>query len=185
MMSNTNENSNIRFHGVKDGEVFKIGDMEFVKFPDMNGETPVVMRNVAFNSRFGDSNDFRTSDVLEKMETEILPNIIKTVGEDNVCTIKTDLTALDGLTPYGVMESKISLPTLDFYRKNVAIFDKYPVSRWWWLATPESAPPHESPLWTLCVSPSGCIGFVNYVNLGIGVRPFCILKSSSFESSGE
>lgn len=168
----------------QDGETFTIGGMEFIKFPSKNGQTPVVMKEIAFNSRFGDDNDFRTSAVLKRMQEEILPQIIETIGEENICSIKTDLTTLDGLKPYGVMESKISLPTLDFYREHAEIFDKNNPETWWWLATPESAMPHSNPNWILCVSPSGCI-CDNSCSGGDGVRPFCIFDSSIFESCEE
>lgn len=179
----TIENKNPIFPGVKDGETFKIGDMEFIKFPSVDGQTPVVMKDIAFCSRFGNNNDLRSSDVLRKMETEILPKIIEAVGKENLCTIKTDLTTLDGLNPYGTMESLISLPTLDFYRSNAEIFGKYKPDCWWWLATPESAQPNSDPWWILCVSPSGYVYFPNFLNYDLGVRPFCIFESSIFESS--
>ena len=180
-MMNTTEAKKAIFPAVKDGETFTIAGMEFIKFPSVDGQTPVVMKNIAFNSRFGSNNDLRSSDVLQKMEAEILPKIIEAVGEENLCTVKTDLTTLDGLTPYGTMESLISLPTLDFYRANASIFGKYKPDRWWWLATPESAQPHDDPYWILCVSPAGdcCYNFCYY---HVGVRPFCIFKSSIFES---
>lgn len=170
------------FPGVKDGETFTIAGMEFIKFPSVNGQTPVVMKNIAFHSRFGDNNDLRGSDVLRKMEAEILPKIIEAVGRENLCTIKTDLTTVDGLNPYGTMKSFISLPTLDFYRANVSIFDKHKPNNWWWLATPESAQPHDDPWYILCVAPSGFV-YGHHCDRGVGVRPFCIFESSIFESS--
>ena len=169
---------------VEDGDIFMVGDMEFIKFPDVNGMTPAVSKDVLFTSRFGNNNDLRASEVMEKLQTEVLPKIIEAVGAENLCTIKTDLTTLDGLKPYGEMESLISLPTLDFYRANVAIFDKHKVNRWWWLATPDSVPPHFDPAWILCVAPSGCVNFDDCNSDG-GVRPFLIFKSSIFESSEE
>ena len=171
------------FPGVKDGEVFRLAGMEFIKFPSVDGKTPVVMRDIAFSSRFGDNNDLRCSDALKKMQKDILPEIMEAIGEENVLTFQTDLTALDGLKPYGVMESKISLPTLDFYRQHVEIFDKYQVDEWWWLATPESAQPHSAPKWIVCVAPSGCIYYGLCGNGDVGVRPFLIFNSSIFESS--
>ena len=173
---------NICFPGVKDGETFNLAGYEFIKFPNMNGETPIVMRDYAFISRFGDNNDLRSSDVLWRLQEEILPKIVEAVGEENVCTFKTDLTTLDGLRPYGVMESKISLPTIDFYRANGEIFNKYKPSRWCWLATPESAQPNDIPYWILCVSPSGGIGSNRYYRGDGGVRPILFLKSTIFES---
>ncbi len=172
---------NVCIPGTKNGETFNLAGYEFIKFPGVNGETPIVMRDYAFTSRFGDNNDLRSSDVLRRMEEEILPKIIAAVGEENVCTFKTDLTTLDGLQPYGVMESKISLPTIDFYRANGEIFNKYKPSRWCWLATPDSAQPNDDPWWTLCVSPSGCI-FSDSFYSDCGVRPILVLKSSIFDS---
>ena len=174
----------INFRNVKDGDTFDVAGMEFIKFPEVDGKVPVVMKGIAFNSEFGNNNDLRTSTVLEKMKQEILSKIVDAIGEENICTVHTDLTTLCGLKTYGVMESLISLPTLDFYRANVEIFDKYPASKWWWLATPESCKPHDDPYWTLCVSPAGFIYFDLYYG-SYGVRPFLFFKSSIFESSEE
>lgn len=173
-------------YGVNDGEIFTIAGIEFVKFPAVNGKVPVMTRKCLFTSQFGsNNNDLRQSYILKKMQDEVLPKIIDAIGEENVCTFQTDLTALDGLKPYGVMESKVSLPTLNFYRANVEIFYKYKVDRWFWLATPESAKPHDDPYWTLCVSPSGRILNRNYFNYDSAVRPFFVFESSIFGSCEE
>ena len=174
-----------RIPPVKDGETFSVGGVEFIKFPEVNGNVPAVARDIIFSSRFGGRNDLRSSDVLKKLEAEFLPKIIEAIGADNLCTIKTDLTALDGLKSYGVMESLVSLPTFDFYRANVEVFDKYPVRRWWWLATPETAAPHADPGWVVCVAPSGNIGDGIYFSDIYGVRPFLSFNSSIFESSAQ
>ena len=170
---------------VKDGDTFKIAGIEFIKFPEVDGMTPVVARDILFNSRFGENNDLRASPVMKRLKEEILPEICAAIGEENVCTFPTDLTAWDGLKPYGVMEEKISLPTMDFYRANVELFDKHPASDWWWLATPDTAQPHGAPTWILCVSPSGIIYCGFYYCRAIGVRPVLYFKSSIFGSSEE
>lgn len=175
--------TNAKIPFVKDGETFSIGGVEFIKFPEVNGTVPALAKNIVFNSRFGNNNDLRCSNVLKKLEAEFLPKIIDAVGAENLCTIKTDLTCLDGLKPYGTMESLVSLPTLDFYRENVEVFDKYPVRSWWWLATPESAKPHYDPDYILCVAPSGFVYSYYYFYGGNGVRPFLSFNSSIFESS--
>ena len=170
----------------RDGETFTIAGIEFIKFPAEGDETPVMARNCLFLSRFGDNNDLRQSDIIKKLESDVLPKIIEAIGEENVLTFQTDLTTLDGLKPYGVMESKVSLPTLDFYRANAEIFDKYKVDKWFWLATPESAAPHDDPHWLLCVAPSGYVYVGNYGDYrDRGVRPFFFFNSSIFESFGE
>ena len=179
-MSSTNEK--ILIPGVKDGETFKVGGMEFIKFPGKDGLTPVVMKDMAFFSNFGSNNNLKKSKIIKRLEKEILPKIVVEIGEENVCTFETDLTTLDGLKDCGKMESKIILPTLDFYRTNVEIFDKHKVGRWWWLATPDSAPSHGNPYWVLCVSPSGYFYYVYINGIDSGVRPFLIFNSSIFES---
>lgn len=168
---------------VRDGETFSVGGVEFIKFPEVNGTVPAVAKDIVFSSLFGNNNDLRSSDVLKKLEAEFLPKIIEAVGRDNLCTIKTDLTCLDGLSPYGEMESLVSLPTLDFYRANVKVFDRYPVERWWWLATPESARPHDAPDWVICVARSGFVRSYGFNYDDGGVRPFLSFNSSIFESS--
>lgn len=165
------------------GGTFEVACIEFIKFPAEDGKVPAVTKGILFGSRFGSDNDFRQSDVLKKLEAEVLPKIIDVVGEENLHTIHTDLTTLDGLKPYGVMESLISLPTLDFYRKHVEVFDKHKVASWWWLATPDSAQPHYNSDWTLCVAPSGIVGN-DYGNGDFGVRPVLLFDASIFESSG-
>lgn len=169
---------NVILSEIKKGKTFKIGEVEFIKFTDENGETVAVAKNLIFFSRFGNNNDLRNSDILKRLNEEFLPKLAETIGEENICTIKTDLTTLDGLKPYETMESKVSLPTFDFYRANVAIFDKYKVDNWWWLATPESAQPHSAPNWNLCVAPSGCVISGGNYDYGIGVRPFLRFVSS-------
>ena len=170
------------FPGVEDGDTFQLAGIEFIKFPSKDGRTPIVAKDIAFCSRFGDNNDLRGSIVLKKLQEKFLPKIVAAIGEENICTFQTDLTTLDGLKPYDALESCISLPTLDFYREHVEIFDKYPVDSWWWLATPESAEPHDKPWWILCVSPSGCLNNSDCYDRDCGVRPFLFLKSSIFES---
>lgn len=172
----------VKLSKIETGKTFKIGDIEFIKFSDENDETVVVSKNILFRSRFGNDNDLRSSDILKKLNDEFLPKLAEAIGEENICEFETDLTTIDGLKPYGTMKSKVSLPTLDFYRKNIDIFDKYKTDSWWWLATPESSEPHSKPSWIVCVAPSGCLCYFDVFNCGIGVRPFCILKSSIFVS---
>lgn len=167
-----------------DGGIFEVGGIQFIKFPGEGDMVPVVAKDVLFRSQFGDNNDLRQSEVLKKLEADILPRIIDAIGKENLHIVRTDLTTLDGLKPYGVMESLISLPTMGFYREHVEIFDQHKPDHWWWLATPESAKPHDSPWWILCVSPSGYFGLDSYFR-GYGVRPFLIFNSSIFESSEE
>ena len=175
----------VLFPAVKDGDVVRIGNREYIKFPERDGMVPVISKGIQFHSVFGDNNDFRTSKVREALEEKCLPEMIEAVGAENICTIRTDLTALTGQKDYGVLESLVSLPTMDFYREHVDIFMKYAADEWWWMATPEAMKPADNPYWILCVSPSGCIFSYGYFNRSNGVRPFYLLKSYIFGSCGE
>lgn len=177
-----NNAKTVELSSVKNGETFKVADIEFIKFGEENGRVIAVAKECIFDSKFGDNNNLIESKILAKLEKEFLPKIIAEIGEDNLLEFETDLTTLDGLKPYGNITSKVRLPTLDFYRQNVEIFDKYKCDEWWWLATPESAQPHDNPYWTLCVSPSGSIIIRCGINNYLGVRPFLHFVSSIFVS---
>ena len=176
----------IELSKIKDESTFKIGDIEFIKFSDVGGVTTAVTKDTVFYSTFGSNNNFKESSILKRLEEEVLTKISEQIGSDNICDITTDLTTLDGLKTYGTMTSKVSLPTFDFYRNNVEIFDKYKVDAWWWTATPDSAEPHRNNcLWVVCVSPSGDIYDGHYDYYDDGVRPFFRFVSSIFVSSEE
>lgn len=166
------------------GDTFKVGGIEFIKFNQDGDKVTAVAKDIVFDSKFGNNNNLAESEVLKRLEKEILPKIADEIGMDNICDITTDLTTLDGLKPYDEMTSKISLPTFDFYRANVHIFDKYKLDSWWWLATPDTAQPHYDPVWITCVSPRGLIHNYHYYYDG-GVRPFLIFNSSIFVSCEE
>lgn len=138
------------------GEVFQAAGFEFIKFYDENGNTVAVAKDILFNSVFGDNNNFAKSDVLKKLKKDVLAKIEKEVGKDNVVKHEVDLLSLDGSEKWGKMKTKISLPTFDFYRKHVKIFDKHKVNGWWWLATADTTTDHyDYDYWVSCVSPRG------------------------------
>lgn len=173
--------NSIQLHDVEIGKMFKISDFEFIKFADKDGLTTAVTRDAVFSSEFGKNNNFAESKVYDRLKKEILPQIAEHVGYENISNFYTDLTTLDGLKPYKPFEAQISLPTFDFYRENVEIFDKYKLDCWWWLATPDSAQPHYEPNWIRCVTPYGILSSRSYNNYS-GVRPFLKFVSSIFVS---
>ena len=174
----------IKLTEIINGKTFKSGDVEFIKFAEENGEVTAVAKEIAFNSQFGKDNNLKESSLLKRLNEEFLPKIASVVGEENIITHKVDLTSLDGLKTYGDVTSKISIPTFDFYRENVKIFDEYKLDTWWWLATPDTTPEHYNANWISCVSPVGGIGNYGYGDY-CGVRPFLKFVSSIFVSCEE
>ncbi len=166
-------------------ELFKIGKYELIKFTDENGEVTAVFKNCPFSSRFGNNNDLAQSDVLKRLREEILPYIENIVGADNVLEFETDLLSLDGSCKHGVLKSKISIPTFDFYRYNRSLFEKYKPDKYWWLATPDTTSEYCNDLWVRCVSPRGYVSFSIYYDGGSGVRPVLHFASSIFVFSEE
>lgn len=163
------------------GETFKIGRFEFIKFADEDGKVTAVSKECIYKSRFGSNNDFFKSNILEGLLKDILPEIESEVGEDNILEFETNLLSLDGSSKHGSVNSKISIPTFDFYRKHRAIFERYKLDEWWWLATPDSTSEYYNDNWVVCVSPYGYF-FNNFFNSTLGVRPVLIFLSSIFVS---
>lgn len=172
------------FPGVKAGETFTIGGIEFFRFGEKDGKVAVTPVQPLFRAPIGDCADLRKSDLLGKLNKEFVPEIEKVVGAENVCTFTTDLVTLDGLKTYGEIESKICPPTLAFYQENVELYDRHKPNGWWWLGTAWSAEPHWASELFLCVSPDGGVSN-NYCNDRGGVRPILIFDSSIFGSLEE
>lgn len=125
-----------------------------------------------------DSNNWISSKLREELNTKFLKKIVDELGEDAVIEFDRDLLSLDGKTEYGHYKDKISLLTVDEYRKYRKLLPNMP--KWWWLITPWSTPANDYNSTLTVVSPSGYILSFFYGNC-IGVRPVCIFSSSIFE----
>ena len=129
----------------------------------------------AFDS---DSNNWISSKLREELNTKFLKKIVDELGEDAVIEFDRDLLSLDGQTEYGHCKDKISLLTVDEYRKYRKLLPNMP--KWWWLITPWSTPVNDYNSTLAVVTPSGFI-CGSYCNCSLGVRPVCIFSSSIFE----
>lgn len=158
------------------GELFEVADIEFIKFADKSGQTVAVAKDSLFNSKFGNNNNFAESIIKSRLEKDILSKIEKEIGTENIIEHEVDLISLDGDDKWGKVTCRISIPTFDFYRANVKIFDKYKLDAWWWLATPDTTSAHYNDNWAVCVSPHGHFGN-GICGGGSGVRPFIIFSS--------
>lgn len=125
-----------------------------------------------------DSNNWISSKLREELNTKFLKKIVDELGEDAVIEFDRDLLSLDGQTEYGHYKDKISLLTVDEYRKYRKLLPNMP--KWWWLITPWSTPANDYNSTLTVVSPSGSFGSFNYY-YSLGVRPVCIFSSSIFE----
>ena len=162
---------------IESGKLFEVAGIEFIKFADQNGQTVAVAKDVLFSSEFGKNNNFATSEVKHALEKKILSKLEKAIGSENIIEHEVDLLSLDGDDKWGKIKCKISIPTFDFYRANVKIFDKHKPDKWWWLATPDTTSAHYNDNWIRGVAPAGGVDNGD-CNRGGGVRPFLIFNSS-------
>lgn len=174
-------NTQERLGDVSVGDVFTIGELEFVVLEHAKETTAVIFNGlVGDDIAFGKTNDFRTSNV-RNICNAFAYEICTALGTSEPLVEHTvDLTAADGLKDYGKMKLFVSLLTTELYRRYVDILDRYKVGNWW-LATAFSAPTHGNTNWVNVVASSGCIAnFSCYKKYG--VRPFCILNSDTLVS---
>lgn len=129
-----------------------------------------------------DSNNWISSKLRKELNTRFLKKITDEFGEDAVIEFDRDLLSLDGQTEYGHCKDKISILTMDEYRKYRKFLPN--MGKWWWLITPWSTPANDYNTTLTVVSPSGYFSLNSY-NDGYGVRPVCIFSSSIFESGND
>lgn len=125
-------------------------------------------------------NDWIKSQLREYLNTDFIDRIADEIGEDNLIAFNRDLISLDGQIEYGDCEDKVSLLTVDEYRKYRSLIpntDDY----WWWLISPWSTHCNRYDRQVTVVAPSGCIDFDGCYG-DVGVRPVCIFSSAIFES---
>ena len=126
-----------------------------------------------------DINDWRISELRQHLNSDLLEKIENEIGEENVIKFERDLLSVDGQNQYRACKDKVSLLTLDEYRKYRSLIpnEEY----YWWLLTPWSTGCNGYSLGVAVVLPSGCIGN-DSCNSSRGVRPVCIFSPSIFES---
>ena len=172
------------FAGLKVGDTFELAGLAW-KILDITAEGYMCLAYKLANKMTFDekSNDWVKSWLREYLNTEFIEKIADEIGEENIVSFKRDLLSLDGQTEYGECVDKVSLLTVDEYRKYRSLIpntDDY----WWWLVTPWSTACNDWNITVAFVSSSGIFSS-NSCYVDGGVRPFCILKSNIFVSRGE
>lgn len=177
----------VELRSLKPGEVFKIGDWDFLVLKQEDNSTKVISKNlliedVEFDS---DSRDYNKSDLKEKIEEEILPVIVREIGEDNIIEHTASLVSVDNQKEFDDVVCKVRPLTFDEAREFNNLLVNKDLPDWWWTITPWSTEEREWKHSIAVVSPRGDFIHFNYFIDCRGVRPFCILKSNIFVSKGE
>lgn len=125
------------------------------------------------------SSDWKSSSLRKYLNEDFFNRLASEIGEENIISFERDLLSLDGQTEYGSCEDKISLLTVDEYRKYRKLLPN--IDEWWWLITPWSTPCNGYERLVSVVSPSGNFNYCHCYD-DCGVRPVCIFSSSIFGS---
>jgi len=162
------------------GETFKDGNgIEYIVCQQFENGTAAVVRKGLFDHRlyFGDTNDWRDSNIREYLNKEYFKELAAQFGEDNIVEFTRDLISLDGYDDYGKCRDKVSIMSLlDYMKYHKDIGDCENI---YYLLTPTTIlsgcsyktvlyiDDNDLPNYTLCSSI-------------MAVRPFFVLKSDIY-----
>lgn len=179
-------NEKMELKHLKAGEVFKIGEHDFIVLEQFKESTAVISKDLMAKSVIFDrsTRNYNESSLKKLIDDEILKEIESVVGADNVVEHEVDLTSVDMQNEFGTCICKVRPITFDEARKYNDLLVNKDLPDWYWTCTPWSTKERGWNWSVTVVCPSGFI--LDDFRFDIfGVRPFCILKSNIFVSQGE
>lgn len=173
-----------RLGDLKPGERFKIADWVFIVLQHDERGTLVISNDLlAEDEEFGETRNYKESNVKKVIEEKILPIVENAVGKENIITHFANLTSVDMQNEFGEVECRMRPISFDEARQyNELLVNKKP-SDWYWTLTPWSTEERGWKYSIAVVSPSGVFDYYDYGDGG--VRPVCILNSNIFVSGKE
>lgn len=160
------------------GDIITIKGVKCVVLDEINGNPFVIALDLAIESPFGNSNNYKKSELRKRVESWFKDTGIKAIARD------VDLTAMDGYKGYGALNTVVAPLTFDEYRKYNHILTPH-IKNWFWLVTPWGSPEKDN--WassSVCVvGYGGSADDVTY-SYSCGLAPAFILdKNSCFNKS--
>lgn len=178
--------SKVQLSTLNPGDVFKIGEHDFIVLHQYQGETAVISKGfMAENVKFDeDSRNYKESNLKKVIENLIQPAIEVEVGSKNLIEHEVDLTSVDMQDEFGGFKCKVRPITFDEARLYNNLLVNKNLNDWWWTCTPWST---EDRGWKYSIAVVAASGYFCNCNCYdcYSVRPFCILKSNIFVSKGE
>lgn len=176
----------VRLSELKPGEVFKIGEHDFIVLEQKNGATKVISRgfmaeDIVFDE---DTRDYSKSNLKKVIESDIQPIIEAELGADNLVEHTVNLISVDMQHEFKPCTCKVRPITFDEARQYNDLLANKELDDWWWTCTPWSTANRS---WKYAMAVVSSSGFIccDICYDSRGVRPFCILKSNIFVSRGE
>lgn len=176
----------VQLSELKPGEVFKIGEHDFIVLEQKNGATKVISKGFMAEDIVYDeaTRDYNESNLKKVIESDIQPIIEAELGADNLVEHIVDLTSVDMQHEFKLCTCKVRPITFDEARQYNNLIVNKKLDDWWWTCTSWSAADRGFRYSMAVVSSSGYFNFYD-CNDCFGVRPVCILKSNIFVSRGE
>lgn len=178
--------SRVQLSELDPGDVFKIGDHDFIVLRHYTNATKVISKNFMAENVVFDENtpDYNNSNLKKIIETEIQPVIENAVGKDNIIKEDIAVKTVDNQDRFDLIESKVRVATFEETRKYNDFIVNKDLEDWWWTCTPWSTDDRYWKYQIAVVAPAGDILGDNCFSYN-GVRPVCVLKSNIFVSKGE
>lgn len=166
-----------RLGDAKPGEVVKIGDREYIVLEHDDNKTLVITKEFVTKMSFGNSSDYKKSEVRKYVTETFYAELCNVVGKENIYSHKVNLMCDDGSNKNDYVEDFVSILTTEEYRRYRELIPAY--GDWWWTASATTVL-GENYFRGVCYVSSH--GIVNWAVCGrghtCGVRPFCVLNSS-------
>lgn len=172
---------NLQLSGLKVGDYFELAGLKWRILDKTEKGYHCLAEFLSDKKPFAKgTNNWTESSLREWLNEEILPELEKAVGENNLIEFERNLLSLDGRAEYGKCKDKVSLLTVDEYRKYRELIPN--TDKWWWLITPWSTKENKTTEIVAVCTPSGYVYYYDCNHLFGGLRPFCIFSSAIFES---
>lgn len=185
LLEQQEEAGKVELSMLKRGDVFQTTGKRKYKVLEQYGDTTKIISLdlVKKNVEFGDTSDYKTSKVKKLCDIEILKDFEEEFDAENIETHTADIITADG-QKLGTVDCKIRPITFDEAREYTDITPNNDLNDWYWTLSPWSTEERGWSRSLSVVSPSGHFSY-DYYNVGVGVRPVCILKSNIFVSKVE
>lgn len=186
MLEEKERANKVQLSNLNPGEVFKIGEHDFIVLEQLKEETKVISKELLAENKIFDNNtkDYSKSSLRKLIEKDIQPIIENNIGAENVIEHEVNLTSVDMQNEFNSCICKVRPITFDEARKYNDLLVNKDLPDWYWTLTSWSTKERGGEYLIAVVCPSGSVSrsSCHYCN---GVRPFCILKSNIFVSKGE
>ena len=160
------------------GDIITVKGVKCVVLDEINGNPFVIALDLDIESPFGNSNNYKKSELRKRVESWFKETGIKAIARD------VDLTAMDGYKGYGALNTVVAPLTFDEYRKYNHILTPH-IKNWFWLVTPWGSPEKDN--WAsnrVCIVYTGGSADYYYYGDSLGLAPAFILdRNQCFNKS--